>query len=380
MVPRTSAATALQWLSRKSGAGHRGPSAGSQRHFGRGDGRDVARLPAGIVFGAHLVAPHHGGLVREDGRSHSRRTRRGRRHHRGAGVRRRPARADHRELPRKTRGIVGQEMRGVPVVGLGTQTGVRLREDDRHLGSSQIWPGQIRADRGTLVRKNPKLRKSVKYLGVIIDMGLLWIEHTRYVAGKVMAAAHKVRGFAGKTWGTDPRTLREIYNGAIRPVLLYGGGVWGERSSDPRIQRYLRTAQRSFLLGITRAYRTTSNLALEVLAGCVPLHIDAAAIHSRWQASKSNDFEGKVVFAEEPHPAEPERKWEELIEDEKLGTWFWTDASRKEENTAVGVVRMEPGKIVERRGLRLQDSYLTHMAELYALGSAINSVAGPRGT
>jgi hypothetical protein len=54
MVPRTSAATALQWLSRKSGAGHRGPSAGSQRHFGRGDGRDVARLPAGVVFGPIL--------------------------------------------------------------------------------------------------------------------------------------------------------------------------------------------------------------------------------------------------------------------------------------------------------------------------------------
>jgi hypothetical protein len=129
--------------------------------------------------------------------------------------------------------------------------------------------GQVRLGQTgrTLVRKNPKLRmgqrrihisESVKYLGVIIDRGLLWIEHTRYVADKVMAAAHKVRGVAGKTWGTDPRTLREIYNGAIRPILLYGAGVWGERSSDPRIQRYLRTTQRSFLLGITKAYRTTS--------------------------------------------------------------------------------------------------------------------------
>jgi hypothetical protein len=42
------------WLSRRSGAGHRGLSAGSQRHFRRGDGRDVRRLPAGVVFGAHL--------------------------------------------------------------------------------------------------------------------------------------------------------------------------------------------------------------------------------------------------------------------------------------------------------------------------------------
>jgi ribonuclease HI len=50
-----------------------------------------------------------------------------------------------------------------------------------------------------------------------------------------------------------------------------------------------------------------------------------------------------------------------------------------EEKTAVGIVRMGAGKFVERRGLRLQDGYPTHMAELYALGSAIKSVAGRRG-
>jgi hypothetical protein len=43
-------------------AGHRGLSAGSQRHFRRSDGQDVERLPTGIVFGAHLVAANHGGV------------------------------------------------------------------------------------------------------------------------------------------------------------------------------------------------------------------------------------------------------------------------------------------------------------------------------
>jgi hypothetical protein len=244
-------------------------------------------------------------------------------------------------------------------------------------------------NRRTLVRKNPRLRmgngnirieEAVKYLGVVIDRGLLWVEHARYVAGKVMAAAHKVRGVAGRTWGTDPRTLREIYDGAIRPALLYGAGVWGERSEDTRIQKRLRAAQRSFLLGITRAYRTSSNVALEVLAGCVPLHIEAASAHSAWVASKSRGFEGKAVFAEGPHPAEPDRKWHELREERITGTCFWTDASCEEERTAIGVIRTEQGEIVERKGLRLQDGYPTHMAELYALGIAIKSVSGQRGT
>jgi hypothetical protein len=34
-----------------------------------------------------------------------------------------------------------------------------------------------------------------------------------------------------------------------------------------------------------------------------------------------------------------------------------------EERTAIGVIRTEQGEIVERKGLRLQDDYPTHMAE-----------------
>jgi ribonuclease HI len=120
-------------------------------------------------------------------------------------------------------------------------------------------------------------------------------------------------------------------------------------------------------------------VALEVLAGCVPLHIEAASAHSTWVASKSRGFEGKAVFAEGPHPAEPDRKWHELKEERITGTCFWTDASCEEERTAIGVIRTEQGEIVEK-GLRLQDGYPTHMAELYALGIAIKSVSGQRGT
>jgi hypothetical protein len=118
-----------------------------------------------------------------------------------------------------------------------------LSPDERREADSGSWGGK---DYCALTTVDVDISESIKYLGVIIDRGLLWIEYARYVAGKVMAAAHKVRGVAGRTWGTGPRTLRKIYNGAIRPVLLYGAEVWGERSTDPQIQRYLRTAQRSF--------------------------------------------------------------------------------------------------------------------------------------
>ena len=49
---------------------------------------------------------------------------------------------------------------------------------------------------------------SMKFLGVITDRGLLWIEHSRYVAGKISRAAHRIRAVAGTTWGTNPRMKR----------------------------------------------------------------------------------------------------------------------------------------------------------------------------
>jgi ribonuclease HI len=105
----------------------------------------------------------------------------------------------------------------------------------------------------------------------------------------------------------------------------------------------------------------------------------AAARHANWRERGTAEFEGKAVFAEGPHPAEPERKREELPAETIPGASFWTHASQGEGGTAIGIVKTEGGETRETRGLRLQDGYPTHMAELYALGIAIKSVAGQRG-
>jgi hypothetical protein len=152
MVPRSRAVARAKRLSGGFGAGHRGLSAGSQRHFRRSNGQDVEKLPTGIVFGAHFVAAKHGRVVCKDGRGKSRGGRQGR----TAGVRGRPGGADLSELTRKTRGSLEQNMGSVSVVGLGPQTGVRPREDDRHLGSGQIRLGQVRTEQEDARQEEPK--------------------------------------------------------------------------------------------------------------------------------------------------------------------------------------------------------------------------------
>ncbi|XP_035217509.1 uncharacterized protein LOC118190839, partial [Stegodyphus dumicola] len=54
--------------------------------------------------------------------------------------------------------------------------------------------------------------------------------------------------------------------------VTYAAAVWAHPMQSRKV-KHLYTIQRPFALGITRAYRTTSSDAINVLAGLLPLHI-----------------------------------------------------------------------------------------------------------
>lgn len=242
------------------------------------------------------------------------------------------------------------------------------------------------AARGTV--REPRIRMgetvvrpkfSMKYLGVMLDRKLLWVDQAVYLRGRVTAAAHRVRAVAGKRWGTRPAVMREIYLRAIRPALLYGAEVWGERWNDSRLRRHLTAAQRPFLLGVSRAYRTTSNAAVQVLAGCIPLHLEARSRYRKAERWFGAGSEGAIRPEREPHPAEPRRAWRELerADEEGAGAWAFTDASASDGATSIGIVIRREGGQVETQGKRLQAGYPVHAAELYAVWQALRTLAEP---
>lgn len=218
---------------------------------------------------------------------------------------------------------------------------------------------------------------SMKYLGVCIDRKLLWVDQAVYLRGRVSAAAHRVRAVAGKKWGTKPSILREIYLRAIRPALLYGAEVWGERWNDLRVRRHLTAAQRPFLLGVCRAYRTTSNMAIQVLSGCMPLHLESRARYVKAVEWYSDRSEGPIRAEREPHPAQPKRIWRVLeeVEASPEDTWMFADASRSGEHVGVGIVVRSGAAQKEVRGIRLPAGYPVHAAELYAVWSTLRVLA-----
>ena len=69
-----------------------------------------------------------------------------------------------------------------------------------------------------------KERKSIKYLGVIIDKNLKWKDHIHELSKKIaksIGILSKLRHFVQKS------TLIQLYYSIIYPFLIYGVTVWG---------------------------------------------------------------------------------------------------------------------------------------------------------
>jgi hypothetical protein len=275
---------------------------------------------------------------------------------------------DHRTVDEGARIGMGSGLGGVPAVGGDPQVGIRAGEDHRRLRTileKRKEDGQERTeaedwrnhDTDTRVHEVP------------------WRDHRQgpLLAGTRKARSEKHHDDSAEDSGNRRKNMgnrAENFEGNFRRSHQTGADVRsrdlggkGRGSDNPAT---LESGAEGVPLGVTRAYRTTSNVALEVLAGCTPPHFEAAARHANWRERGTAEFEGKAVFAEGPHPAEPERKWEELPAETIPGASFWTDASQGEGRTAIGIVKTEGGETRETRGLRLQDGYPTHMAELYA--------------
>jgi hypothetical protein len=79
---------------------------------------------------------------------------------------------------------------------------------------------------------------------------------------------------AGEGWGLKVRALKIAYGAIFMGIAAYGASAWCPRiPKSVKLRISLLRGQRSALLSITKAYRTTSTDALPVLAGILPLDL-----------------------------------------------------------------------------------------------------------
>jgi hypothetical protein len=69
-----------------------------------------------------------------------------------------------------------------------------------------------------------QLSSEVKYLGLMLDKGLMW-KRQLDVINKAYRAFWTCRGTFGRTWGLRPQVVYWIYTVVVRPIVTYTATV-----------------------------------------------------------------------------------------------------------------------------------------------------------
>ncbi|KAK9703913.1 Reverse transcriptase (RNA-dependent DNA polymerase) [Popillia japonica] len=146
---------------------------------------------------------------------------------------------------------------------------------------------------------------------------LNFVEHTKQARNRLTGMVRNIAVVAGRRWGVGTETRRLVYARVVEPIALYGAEVWDERAHDSRVRRHLAAAQRPFLLGITRAFRTVANSALRVLSGVPPLHIRAEKLYKKRVLTRDQNL--NKIEAKKRFDAEELQNWQEEWAEERTG-------------------------------------------------------------
>jgi ribonuclease HI len=272
----------------------------------------------------------------------------------------------------------------------------RTREDLERAGSKALdtvadWGEKYRLKfnpqktKGLVIGKNvslkrrPTLRmkghrvscfKSVKCLGVIIDEQLSWSPHIASIQGKVRCLAYRLMNVAKAYWGIGSTAMRQIYIGAVEPLILYASLIWGHVATSAHNCRKLRSIQRMMLLRITKAYSTTSNDALCVMARVIPIHLRIGEQLSLHTAVTDGTVELPAPHLSLGHPATRTRV-NRVIRASDTSIQIYTDGSKSASGVGAAFHATDDGVTICDRQFKLNVYNSVFQAELLAVSKAV---------
>lgn len=138
--------------------------------------------------------------------------------------------------------------------------------------------------------KKLALSKSIRYLGVYLDAGMKIKTHVDYVSSKCQKAFLNLSQIAKASWGLNHKTMTTLYKGLFIPIVTYASAGWVDLL-NAHTRRTLVSAQRQALLRVSKAYRTISNDALQVITGEMPIDLVALEKVYLYKVRKRIDFE-----------------------------------------------------------------------------------------
>ncbi|GBL89291.1 Putative protein in type-1 retrotransposable element R1DM [Araneus ventricosus] len=202
------------------------------------------------------------------------------------------------------------------------------------------------------------------YLGVTWDSALTFTPHFKKVRQKVDSLTYKITNVAEKFYWWNNKLFKKIYSGAIEPFMLFGHGARGHKLHLKTVDRFLNGIQRRPLIKITRAFRTTSTAALQVIAGLLPLSLKAV---------ESKDIETRIDIYD-LHPT----KWTSIPFGMEPPTGedieIFTDGSKVDDKVGAAMVVLYHGVEILHKVCRLDDTATVYQAESQGLKMALEYI------
>ncbi|CAI6362877.1 unnamed protein product [Macrosiphum euphorbiae] len=158
-------------------------------------------------------------------------------------------------------------------------------------------------------------KDKMKYLGMIVERGLLFKDHIVEAASK----AEKMSSALGRLMpniGGPKESRRKLLLSVTTSILLYGAPSWAETMSlVPRNKSLVNGVQRKALLRSICGYRTVSETATSILAGTPPADLLAEERSATFSERRSG------VRSEFSPRASTMAKWKARIAESISGEW-----------------------------------------------------------
>lgn len=141
-----------------------------------------------------------------------------------------------------------------------------------------LLKGRLSLTRPPIVRyagATVKYVTSVKYLGLTIGERVNFNIHLKSLKTKLTTTISAVKRVLKFEWGLSRQAVRIIYKGLMLACVMHGSPVWYEVASQTLGRKHIMSCQRVMLLACIPACRTVSTEALQVLAGAIPLDLEA---------------------------------------------------------------------------------------------------------
>jgi ribonuclease HI len=218
----------------------------------------------------------------------------------------------------------------------------------------------------------------IKYLGIIMDNKFKFNDHITHAVTKCTKLIYSLSKSAKLTWGLRHNVLRTIYEGAILPLLMYGAPVWEDAMKfDHNKRKYMR-AQRLMNLRIAKAFCTTSNEALCIVANTTPIMLKIEEVVKIYNIRKGrgkpiHNIDREVDLKHWQHPADEAKSLDnEEIKDSHIQVY--TDGSKTQHGVGSGVALYIGSNLALQNKFKLDNNCSNNQAEQLAIIKALEAI------